>query len=67
MGVKIKRVVHGKEARSVVPAQAVAHAQIRDDIDFLMVLRPAEQGSYVLTSAAIWKDRPRPRLALACT
>lgn len=65
--VKIKRVIRGVEPRSVVPATGVSHAQIRDDRDFLAVLRPIEGGAYILETAALWDDGPHPRLIEPCS
>lgn len=36
--VRIKRVVHGEEQRTVVRASAMSHAEIRNDVDLLIVL-----------------------------
>lgn len=65
--VKIKRVIRGSERRLVVPAVGLSHAQIRDDRDFLAVLRPIEGGAYSLETAALWYDGPRPRLIEPCS
>jgi hypothetical protein len=48
MRVDIKRVLRGRETRRVVPANAVAHGQMREDIDFWLVLTPATDGGYVI-------------------
>src|SRR3546814_14682462 len=57
--VRIKRVIQGKENRHIVPASAIAHAQIRDDRDFLAVLRPDGEGGYTLMTANLWAYRPK--------
>jgi hypothetical protein len=48
MRVSIKRVLRGKEARRLVPAHGVSHGQMREDVDFWLVLTPAPQGGYVI-------------------
>ena len=65
--VQIKRVIRGSERRSVVPATGVSHARIRDDLDFLAVLHPAEGGGYFLETAAIWDMARHPKLAEPCS
>jgi hypothetical protein len=62
--VQIKRVVRGGERRRVVPATAIAHAQIRDDRDFLIVLTPDGKGGYSLATASLWQYRPK--LSASC-
>lgn len=57
--VRIKRVIRGKENRHIVPASANAHAQIRDDRDFLTVLRTDGKGGYTLMTANLWAYRPK--------
>jgi len=64
--VKIKRIVVGNERRTKVPAIGISHAQIRDDADYLAVLAPEDDGSYVLTAAALWDQEPRPMSASTC-
>lgn len=56
--IHIRRVVRGNEHRRVVPAVATAHAQIRNDRDFLMVLTPDQTGGYALATASLWRNRP---------
>ncbi|MGD9812759.1 MAG: hypothetical protein AB7U35_15750 [Sphingobium sp.] len=63
--VQIKRVVRGRERRRVVPATAIAHAQIRDDRDFLIVLTPDGKGGYSLATASLWQYRPK--LSSSCS
>src|SRR4051812_35764959 len=46
--VQIGRVIRGSERRSVVSATGVSHGQIREDRNFLAVLRPVEGGEYIL-------------------
>jgi len=65
--VHIKRVIRGSEPRSIVPAIGVSHGQIRDDLDFLAVLKPIEAGTYSLETASVWDVRPRPRLVEPCS
>lgn len=63
--IQIMRVVRGSERRRVVPATAIAHAQIRDDRDFLIVLTPDDKGGYSLETAALWQNRPK--LSASCS
>ena len=56
--IRIKQVVRGAERRRIVPATVIAHAQIRSDRDFLIVLKPDGVGGYTLGSASLWRDRP---------
>src|SRR3546814_5363802 len=63
--VRIKRVIQGKENRHIVPASAIAHAQIRDDRDFLAVLRPDGEGGYTLMTANLWAYRPKIKIGRA--
>jgi len=63
--VQIKRVVHGSEPRVAVPATTIAHAQIRNDRDFLIVLTPDGKGGYSLARASLWQYRPR--LSASCS
>jgi hypothetical protein len=65
--VHVKRVVRGSERRQVISATAISHAQIRDDRDFLIVLRPNEGRTYNLRVAALWHVRPRPMLTEPCS
>lgn len=65
--VRIKRILRGSEPRRVVPASHIVHGQMRDDRDFLMVLKPTAGGAYQLETAALWNERPRPRLFEPCS
>jgi hypothetical protein len=67
--VRIKRVVRGVETRPAVRATSVSHGQLREDLDFLTVLSPRDDGSFVLAEAAAFNPPagPRPRLAERCT
>lgn len=67
MDVSLKKVLKGKERRSGVPTTQIAHAQLREDRDFLVVLSPMENGAYSLKSAQLWKQRPKPVLSKSCT
>ncbi len=48
MKVSIKRVLRGRETRHVVPANGFAHGQMRENVDFWLVLTPAADGGYVI-------------------
>ncbi|RIV78221.1 hypothetical protein [Pelagerythrobacter aerophilus] len=62
--IHIKRVVRGSERRRLVLATAIAHAQIRDDRDFLIVLTPDGAGGYSVAAASLWQYRPK--LSASC-
>jgi len=62
--VQVKRVLRGSESRPIIPVTGTAHARIRADRDFLMVLRPDGAGGYSLSAASLW--RYRPRLSTSC-
>ena len=36
--INVKRVVRGSDRRRVIPARAIAHGQVREDVDFLIEL-----------------------------
>jgi hypothetical protein len=63
--ITIKRLLRGDEPRRVVPASRIAHGQLREDHDFLLVLTPAEDQEYVLRTGSLWQE-PRPVLAESC-
>lgn len=63
--IQIKRIVRDVERRCIVSAIAVAHVQIRDDRDFLIVLTPDGTGEYSLAAASSW--RHQPRLSRSCS
>ena len=64
--IRVKRVIQGSERRRLIPASAISHAEMRDDVDFLIVLRPNEDESYDLQTAALWQRNPRPILVEPC-
>ena len=57
--IQIKRIIRGSEHRRVVPASVTAHAQIRGDRDFLIVLTPDGAGGYALATADLMQFRPK--------
>jgi len=64
--IRIKRVIHGADARAVVPAVGVSHASIRGDADMMIVLSPtAYGGGYEVRTLNVMDVRPR--LASHCT
>lgn len=65
--VQIKRIIRGSEPRRAVPATQISHGQMRDDRDFLVVLKPTAGGAYHLETAALWNERPIPRLVEPCS
>ncbi len=66
MQVTIKKVLRGREKRRVVSASQVAHSELVSNRDFIMVLTPSADARYTLTSAALWRQRPRPIVADRC-
>lgn len=66
--VSIKRLERGHETGRTVLASRIAHGQLRSDRDFLLVLtRSSASQAYTIRSAALWKVRPRPILAVQCS
>ncbi|MBP7135067.1 MAG: hypothetical protein KBA57_01770 [Sphingomonadaceae bacterium] len=57
--IQIRRIIRGMEHRRFVPASIISHAQIRDDRDFLIVLRPNGLDGYTLQTASLWKGRSK--------
>ena len=51
MQASVKRVLRGKDSRRVLPVIGHAHGQMRDDVDFWLVLTPAPNGAYTLRAA----------------
>jgi hypothetical protein len=66
MRVDVKRLVRGRLPQRSVAVSRIAHGQLRNDRDFLVVMSPAE-GEYTLKSAALWGPRPHPRVSDHCT
>lgn len=46
--IRIKRVLHGTEQRSTIPASFVYHGYPRDDVDMMIVLSPDGRGGYAI-------------------
>ncbi len=67
MQVRIGKVLQGSERRSKVSAVGVSNVLLRDDTDFLMVLRPVAGSDYKLALVAPWSRNPSPQLAASCT
>ena len=65
--IDVKHVVHGSERRTIIPASATSHAQMRSDLDFLIVLNSLPDGNYAVRSAAIWDETAKPKLAEPCS
>ena len=64
--IKIKRVLRGRERRMVIPAVGVSHAQIRGDLDLIIVLSKPETGNaYRIRTLNVWESGIR--LAEKCT
>ena len=64
--IDIKSVVRGSEPRRSVLAEGTLHNQPREDLDFLLVLRPRPDGTYLKSSGAVWDATP-PKLAEPCS
>jgi len=68
MRIRVKRNLRGGETPPTLAVSRIAHGQLRQDLDFLLVLTPgADDAPYVLQSAAVWGARPRPKLADRCS
>ncbi len=64
--VKIKRVIRGAERKAVVRAVGASDAQIRDDIDLLIVLKKDKaDGIYSIRTLNVWENKSQ--LAQRCT
>ena len=61
--VLVRRVVKGANVPPLVPVRYFAHAYMRDDRDFMLVLKPTSQGYEIRTGQLMWL---RPRLASRC-
>lgn len=66
MRISIKKVLRGTEGRRIVFASQIAHAQLVENRDFVVVLTPRDGGEYTLTRASLWKQKPRPIVAASC-
>jgi hypothetical protein len=56
--IRIKRVLYGSEKRKIVNATGVSHGQMREDKDFVFILRP-NNGDYQIITAALEYLNPR--------
>ena len=67
--IRIKRVLHGKASRSVVSARYFGHAYRVFDLgkSYVVVLRPASDGSYTATTIRRWNMSSKTNVARACT
>lgn len=64
--VTIKRVIRGSERRAVVPATGASHAQIRDNVDLLVVLSKSGNGpGYIIKTLNVWEGVSQ--LARSCS
>ena len=62
---KIRKRVHGTLRASVIPVRYFEHSYLREDRDFLFVLRSADDGTYEVVAKRLMSARPR--LAASCT
>ena len=62
---KIRKRVHGASGASVIPVRYFEHSYLREDRDFLFVLRSADDGTYEVVGKKLMSARPR--LAASCT
>lgn len=64
--ISIKRVLRGAERKSVVPAVGASHAQVREDIDLLIVLSKDKASNiYSIRTLNVWESNSQ--LAERCT
>ena len=62
--IDIDRVIRGKERRRTVRASGLSHAQVRDDVDLVIVLATtADAGRYSVRTLNVWPTS----LASRCT
>lgn len=66
MTIDVKRKLAGDIAATTIPASGIAHTFIREDRDFLLVLRPAPEGRYALQQGRILESGDEPSLAKDC-
>lgn len=62
---KIRKRVRGVPPAAVIPVRYFDHTYLRDDRDFMFVLRKADDGGYVIATAQLMSAHPR--LAEPCT
>jgi hypothetical protein len=55
----VRKTLRGKPPRSVLPVGYFAHTYMRDDRDFMFVLREAEDGTYSIETAQLMSANPR--------
>jgi hypothetical protein len=64
--VRVDRVLHGQGAGPVLDAGYYTHAYLRDDLDFLLVLKPSPAGPYEIVGQRVRDGHHRWRLAPMC-
>lgn len=64
--IKVKKVVWGRVEKQFISAVSVAHSQMREDKDFLMVLSRTNGGAYEVRTAQLQQDNPKAKLTERC-
>jgi hypothetical protein len=59
MDISIRRVIRGSPPKRMLRATAVAHATMVESKDFVLVLKPKQDGSFELQEANLASLRPR--------
>ena len=65
MVIDVKRTLRGKSSKPSLLAAATAHTFVREDRDFLFVVRSASDGRYQVRQ--LWPSERLPRLAERCS
>ncbi len=63
--IKLRKVLRGRAADRIVKVRYLSHAQMREDRDFVFVLRPDED-VYIIKAAKLIEAGRRPKLANRC-
>lgn len=56
---QVRRVVGGAKVPSVVPVRYLAHTYMREDREFMFVVRRTTDGIYVIKTAQVMSVRPK--------
>lgn len=64
--VTVDRVLRGRGAGPILNARYLTHAYLRDDLDFLLVLKPSPAGPYEIVARRVRDGHRRWRLAPMC-
>ena len=62
--ITVRKVVRGPELPQIIPVHYFAHTYMREDRDFMLVLRKSQNGAFGIESGQLMSVRPR--LAARC-